>query len=97
MLTHKGATVTDPLHIGNIFNDYFSSIAEKTKANIKFSNKSLQDFPHHSHSCQGLMVIMCEISRFPLENAPKGYMHLGVAHTKIIHIKTGLFKTNMIY
>ena len=40
MLTHKGATVTDSLHIANIFNDYFSSIAEKTKANIKFSNKS---------------------------------------------------------
>ena len=47
MLTHKGATVTDPLHIVNIFNDYFSSIAEKTKANIKFSNKSFQDFLHH--------------------------------------------------
>ena len=47
MLTHKGATVTDPLHIANIFNDYFSSIAEKTKANIKFSNKSFQDFLHH--------------------------------------------------
>ena len=47
MLTHKGATVIDPLHIANIFNNYFSSIAEKTKANIKFSNKSFQDFLHH--------------------------------------------------
>ena len=47
MLTHKGATVTDPLCIANIFNDYFSSITEKAKANIKFSNKSLQDFLHH--------------------------------------------------
>ena len=44
MLTHKGATVTDPLRIANIFNDYFSSFAEKTKANIKFLNKSSQDF-----------------------------------------------------
>ena len=49
MLAHKGATVTDPLHIANIFNDYFSSIAEKTKANIKFSNKSFQDFLHHTN------------------------------------------------
>ena len=49
MLTHKGATVTDPLHIANIFNDYFSSIAEKTKANIKFLNKSFQDFLHHAN------------------------------------------------
>ena len=47
MLTHKDAAVTDPLRIANIFNDYLSSIAEKTKANIKFSNKSFQDFLHH--------------------------------------------------
>ena len=47
MLTHKVATVTDPLHIANIFNGYFSSIAEKTKANIKFLNKSFQDFLHY--------------------------------------------------
>ena len=50
MLTHKAATVTDPLHIANIFNDYFSSIAEKTKANIKFSNKSFQDFLYHPNA-----------------------------------------------
>ena len=47
MLAHKDATVTDPLRIANIFNDYFSSIAEKTKANIKFLNKSFHDFFHH--------------------------------------------------
>ena len=47
MLTYKSATRTYPLHIANIFNDYFSPIAEKTKANIKYSNKSFQDFRHH--------------------------------------------------
>ena len=47
MPTHKGATVTDPLHIANIFNDHFSSVAEKAKANIKFSNRSFQNFLHH--------------------------------------------------
>ena len=47
MQKHKGTTVTDPLHIANIFNDYFSSITEKTKVNIKFSNKSFQNFLHH--------------------------------------------------
>ena len=36
MLTHKGATVTDPLHIANIFNHYFGSIIEKTKVRIKW-------------------------------------------------------------
>ena len=39
MLTHKGATATDPLHIANIFKDYFSLIVEKTKFNNKFLNK----------------------------------------------------------
>ena len=29
MLTHKGETVTDPLHIANIFHDCFSSVTEK--------------------------------------------------------------------
>ena len=47
MLTHKGTIVTDPLDTANIFNDYFSLTAEKAKANIKFSNKSFQDFLHH--------------------------------------------------
>ena len=47
MITHKGATVTNPFNIANIFNDYLRSIAGKTKANIKFSNKSFQDFFHH--------------------------------------------------
>ena len=50
MLRHKGATATDSLHIANIFNDYLSSIAEKTKANITFSNKSFQDFLHHPNA-----------------------------------------------
>ena len=43
-------TVTDPLHIANIFSDYFSSVAEKTKADIEFSNKSFQDLLHHPNS-----------------------------------------------
>ena len=47
MVTHKGAAVTDPLHIANIFSDYFSSIAEKTKGNTKLLNKSFQDFFYH--------------------------------------------------
>ena len=36
MLKHKGAIVTDPLHIANIFNDYFSSITEKIKPILNF-------------------------------------------------------------
>ena len=47
MLIHKGATVTDSLPIVNIFNDHFSSITEKTKTNIKFSNTSFHGFLHH--------------------------------------------------
>ena len=35
-------TVSNPKKIVNIFNDYFSTIAEKTKAKVRFSNKFLQ-------------------------------------------------------
>ena len=47
MLTRKGVTVTVPLHSINIFNDYFRSIAEKPKVNIRLSNKFFQGFLHH--------------------------------------------------
>ena len=39
ILTNKDATVTDPSYIANIVNACFSLTTEKTKANIKFSNK----------------------------------------------------------
>ena len=41
-------TVANPKKIGNIFNDYFSTIAEKTKAKIKFSNKLNDEFLQHA-------------------------------------------------
>ena len=47
MLIHIGAAVTDPLCIANIFDDHLSSMAGKTKANVKFLNKSFQDFLLH--------------------------------------------------
>ena len=34
-----GATISNPLAISNIFNNYFSSIADKTKLDISFSHK----------------------------------------------------------
>ena len=47
MLTHKNVTATDALHIANIFNDYFNSTTVKYQINIKFLNKSFQNFLHH--------------------------------------------------
>ena len=47
LLFHNSETITDPKNIANIFNYYFSTIAEKTKAKIKFSNKSFTDVLHH--------------------------------------------------
>ena len=39
-----GATISNPMAISNIFNNYFSSIANKTKLNISFSHKHFSDF-----------------------------------------------------
>ena len=37
-------TVSDPTTMSNVFNNYFTSIAEKTKSNIKFSSKHYKDY-----------------------------------------------------
>ena len=38
-----GTTISNPMEISNIFNNYFSSIASKTKLNISFSHKKFSD------------------------------------------------------
>ena len=37
-------TITDPTAMSNAFNNYFTSIAEKTKSNINFSPKHYTDY-----------------------------------------------------
>ena len=39
-----GTTISNPMEILNIFNNYFSLIATKTKLNISFSRKHFSDF-----------------------------------------------------
>ena len=41
-------TVTNPKKTANIFNEYFSTIAEKVKAKIKFSSKLFDEFYHYA-------------------------------------------------
>ena len=43
-LSVDGATISNPLAISNIFNNYFSSIAGKTKLNISFSQEHFSNF-----------------------------------------------------
>ena len=43
-LTVDGTTISYPKAISNIFNDYFSSIANNAKHNISFSHKHFSDF-----------------------------------------------------
>ena len=43
-LSVDGTTISNPMEISNIFNNYFSSIATKTKLNISFSHKHFSDF-----------------------------------------------------
>ena len=44
LLSHNNENITDPKKMADIFNDYFSTIAQKTKSNIKNSYKSFKDF-----------------------------------------------------
>ena len=41
---NNGNTINKPYDIANTFNDYFASIAETTKNNIKYVHKYFSDF-----------------------------------------------------
>ena len=43
-LSSNSSTFTNQVEISNIFNNYFASIAEKTKVNINYSHKHFSDF-----------------------------------------------------
>ena len=42
--TVDGTTISNPMEISNIFNNYFSSITTKTKLNISFSHRHFSGF-----------------------------------------------------
>ena len=44
VLTANDSTITNPVEIANVFNNYFSSIPSQTKVNIKCSHKQLSEF-----------------------------------------------------
>ena len=41
---------SDPVKIANVFNNFFSSIGEKTQSKIRFSNKNYTDYLHGENS-----------------------------------------------
>ena len=47
LLTDNNDTITDPIHIANIFKNYFRAIAQKTQAKIKFPKKSFMEYFYH--------------------------------------------------
>ena len=49
LLSQDCETVTNPKKVVKIFDDYFSTIAEKTKAKVRFSNKSIDEFLQHAN------------------------------------------------
>ena len=47
--------ITNPCDIANIFNNYFSSVADTAKENIKYSHKHLSDYLNNQ--CRNFMFI----------------------------------------
>ena len=43
-IIHEENFIADPLSIANVFNDFFSTVAQKVQSKIKFSRKSFSDF-----------------------------------------------------
>ena len=56
LLSQDNETVSNPKKIVNIFNDYFSTIAEKAKAKVRFSNKSSDEFLHPAPNENSLFI-----------------------------------------
>ena len=42
-IIYEGNFIADPLSIGHVFNDLFSTVAQKVRFKIKFSSKSFSD------------------------------------------------------
>ena len=49
LLTFQNENIDNPEGIANIFNNYFSSIGEKTQAKIKHSHKKYTDYLSHEN------------------------------------------------
>ena len=43
-IIREGNFIANPLSIANVFNDFFSTFAQKVQSKIKFSRKSFSDF-----------------------------------------------------
>ena len=48
-LSSNGSTITNQVEISNVFNNYFATIAEKTKENINPSHKHFSHFLKNRH------------------------------------------------
>ena len=44
ILNTNDSTITNPVEIANVFNNYFSCIPSQTNVNIKYSHKHFSDF-----------------------------------------------------
>ena len=43
-LSHGENTITNPCEIANMFNNYFASVADTAKLNIKYSHKHFSEY-----------------------------------------------------
>ena len=46
-LSHRENTITNPSEIANAFNNYFASVADTAKLNIKHSHKHFSEYLKH--------------------------------------------------
>ena len=64
-LTVDGTTISNPMEISNIFNNYFSSIATKTKLNISFSHNHFSNFLKYRSN---ISFFVCPTEKTEIEN-----------------------------
>ena len=86
-LSFNGSTFTNQVEISNIFNNYFASIAEKTKVIINYSHKHFSDFlkdknqnsfflsPTNKYEIQNIITSLNSNKSVGSKNIPKGYQN----------------------
>ena len=66
LLGFNNELTSDPLKIANVFNNYFSSVGEKTKSKIRLSNKNYTDYLHGENFNSFLIMPTNKKKLFPL-------------------------------
>ena len=108
-LSQNDESITDPIKLANIFNNFFRTIAAKTKSKIKFSKKDFSDFLKTKNLDPATKEDICNIISSLNPNKSTGPLSIPLKILKLLKkdissqlndifnlsVATGVFPTNL--